>query len=45
MNYGTWEIEDNIEESIKFYLKNKNLLESWEPLSKKREKQLEEILK
>lgn len=45
VNYGTWEIEDNIQDKIKFYLRNKNLLESWMPLSKKREKQLAEILK
>jgi hypothetical protein len=45
IKYNNWEIKDNIEESIKFYQKNKNLFEDWEPLSKKREKQLEEILK
>lgn len=40
-----WSVINNCEESIKVYLKNKNLLSEHIPLRIKRERQLEEILK
>ena len=42
-NFSRWDIEENFNDKLVLYLKNKNILDNWESASKRRERQLKEL--